>query len=113
MNENKREFFRLDLYSHLVEVEFNGEVKEATIKDLSGNGIGIASEKKWDVFEKETRGIVRFELEKKEYELPILFIREMELDYDYFVYGCEFVHTPEKIKDKICTDLIRIQLKRR
>lgn len=109
--QNKREFFRLDLYNMDVELLIGKEKYKGKVRDLSGNGISFILED--DVIFKECK--VKFELKETHFHIDAQFVRrKIEREYPFqAIYACTFNTLKDSEKGKISSILLQMDAIRR
>lgn len=106
--DNKREFFRLDVFNIAIEAIIRKERFKGTIRDVSGNGVSF--------YMYDDIGFVhcelRFALGKEEFTVPASLIRKKREKDGRTFYACTYRELPDKIQAKISSQLLRLDADR-
>lgn len=113
--ENKRNFFRVDIYGLPVTVLITRDgvrqTYEASLRDLSGSGISFYLSSAVELHEQEVQW-VDFVLEGNSIQSEIKVVRKQE-NNTKSLYACEFKHLKEREASKISAILLKMDAVRR
>jgi c-di-GMP-binding flagellar brake protein YcgR len=120
---NKRNFFRVNLYNVPVEMlilEVNHQKQagelfyKGKILDVSGNGIAVILENKIP-YEAEEKIVLRifFTIEKQPFTFEAEVVRVTERTKLETIYAAKYIHASEKEQEKLSSILFKIDAKRK
>lgn len=107
--DNRRNFFRLDLYNVEAWLDIEGTRHKGRLLDISGNGL------KWCInkdlaFE---NAYVEFQLGMKDYSLVCELIHKKPREGKEVSYACRFSSIDEKTQSQLVSELLKMDAKRR
>lgn len=108
-DDNRRNFFRVDLYNENLIVRFYNQEHKGWIRDLSGNGISFYIEVNEEFEECE----VEFTIGDETFIHKATCIRRGETKMMRTMYACQFVDIKPKERSKISAKLLRLDAERR
>jgi hypothetical protein len=121
--ENKRVFFRLDLYHIPVHIRVTNVMGQPIvenieykgwIKDISGGGISFYIRQKIEIAEVEELTFrVSFELMKRKFEYPVHITRYAEEGPVRHLYSSKFIFKREQEQSNIAAVLLRMDALRK
>jgi c-di-GMP-binding flagellar brake protein YcgR len=106
---NRRQFFRLELYTIPVHIEFENKSYSGRIKDLSGGGMSFYLEE--DVHLSSVS--ISFSIDGSSFSREGEFIRKEKRQYGEIAYAVSFNQVPSKEESRLLAALIRLDAKRR